>query len=146
MKSTVLKNRKQSVCLLFCCLVAVIFLTGCMDAMDMLLFTTGTGLKPLPDVDYVGMTKREVYDKLVELDDPYISIRGTPQEGEEVYLHSAGSYFHSWEDLVSDSLFYDRKQWRVNNRGGSGWFSREYILTFEDERVISQETRRLPFK
>ena len=69
-----------------------------------------------------------------------------PQEGEEVYLHSAGSYFHSWEDLVSDSLFYDRKQWRVNNRGGSGWFSREYILTFEDERVISQETRRLPFK
>lgn len=76
-----------------------------MDAMDVLLFTSGTGLKPLPDVDYVGMTKREVYDKLVELDDPYISIRGTTQAGEEVYLHSAGSYFHSWEDLVSDSLF-----------------------------------------
>ena len=65
MKSTVLKKRKQSVCLLFCCLVAVIFLTGCMDAMNMLLFTTGTGLKPLPDVDYTklpdSITKRDQY-------------------------------------------------------------------------------------
>ena len=91
-----------------------------------------------PEKNYIGMTKRQIFDDLSKRGAVYIGYNICQYKN----FSNGGKRFDSWEDLEKDNLYPKMRQWRINmqdKRILGKHYIRETVLTFQNSKVAKQE-------
>lgn len=105
-------------------LLFIVLLTGCASVV--------------PEKDYTGMTKKQIFDELSKKGAVYIGYNVSRDK----MFSNGGRRFESWQKLENDKLYFNMRQWRINTQDKRIFgkhYIKETVLTFHFGKVVKQE-------